>query len=178
MENPVRVISSKLIYKGRTFDLVERELQYPNGKLFKRAIVEHSGAVVFIPQCQDGSLLLVRQYRAALSCTILEFPAGTLEQGEDPLECAKRESAEEVGHSAAEWLGLGAIYPSPGICSEVQHCYLARELATCQLEGDEDELIQVEKFSVKEVEDLILNGGLVDAKSLAIFTLARFKGFL
>ena len=178
MEKSVVITASRTVYRGHVFDVVEEQLQYPDGRSFERAIVKHNGAAVFIPQCEDGSVLMVRQYRAALHRFILEFPAGTLEEGEAPLQCAKREISEEVGHAAAEWIELGTLYPSPGICDEVQHCYLARKLRPFKSEGDEDELLEVERVGVGELESLIADGSIADAKTIAIFAQARLKGFL
>src|SRR5690606_29093338 len=123
MEQPVRVLGSSVLHKGKVFHVVREKLQLPDGGLVERDIGVHPGAAVFIPQLPSGEMLLVRQYRHPLGKMLLEFPAGTLNQGEDPLACAKREVREEVGYEASEWMDLGTLYPAPGFCNEVQYAY-------------------------------------------------------
>ena len=122
-----------MVYQGRVFDLVEEEILLESGRQTRFARVVHPGAVVIIPRLGARTLLLIRQYRHAVGKTILEFPAGTLDAGEDPLTCARREIAEETGHIAARWQQLGTIYPAPGFCSETQHLFLADDLAPEQI---------------------------------------------
>jgi ADP-ribose pyrophosphatase len=101
-----------------------------------------------------------------------------LEKGELPLACAKRELIEEVGHQANEMIDLGLLYPAPGFCDEIQHCFLARELTTAAQELDEDELIEVEQLTVNELEEAILKGTLCDSKTIALLTRARLRHLL
>ena len=155
-------------------DLVQDE----KGAEFSRLIVEHRGAVVILPKTNTGTLLLIKQYRYAVRDTILEFPAGTLEVGEQPLATAKREIQEEAGFAAKKWTELGKLYPSPGFCDEIQYLFLAEDLSASKLTGDEDEEIEVVEFTVAEVEQAIISGGLADAKSIAAFTRARLSGLL
>jgi len=172
------LLSSRTVFHGAVFDVVrEQWIAGPDCK-FKRDIVVHPGAAVIVPQCADGGLLLVRQYRHAVRDFLLEFPAGTLEKGEDPLTCAKREIVEEVGCQAAEWLSLGFFYPTPGLCSEKHHCFLARGLSPAQAASDVDEILQVQALSVEEVERAIVEGLLCDAKSVAVFMKARLRKLL
>ncbi len=178
LANIVEVRESKEIFSGRVFRLVREEIRFGEGKTAVRDIIKHPGAVVFIPQESDGRLLILKQYRQALRETILEFPAGTLERDEPPLECAKRELAEEAGKAAEEWHELGLLYPSPGLCDEIQHCYLCRRLSSAFAKGDEDEMIEIESLTVAEVEKAISSGDLRDGKSIAIFTRARLAGLI
>lgn len=177
MDKNAKIVKDSEIFTSVVFKLVKRVVALGE-KTFSRDIVLHPGAVVIIPQDENGRLGMVRQYRAALGEVVLEFPAGTLEKGEAPLTCAKRELIEEVKKCAAEWIDLGTLYPSPGISSEVQYCYLARSLKTEYADLDEDELLDVEYHSVEEVEQFILSGDLNDAKSLAIFMRARLLKLL
>jgi ADP-ribose pyrophosphatase len=178
MKQEMKLLNSRPVYRAKVFEVAEEDFLLPNGKTVTRSIVKHNGSVVFIPQCEDGSVLMVRQYRPALRAAILEFPAGTLEENEAPLECAQREIAEETGYAAEQWIELGRIYPAPGLCSEVQYCYLAKGLRPHKLEGDEDELIEVKQLSISKLEEEIAHGGIIDAKSMALFTLARAKGLV
>lgn len=162
---------SEVLYKSRTFSVVEENVTLPNGLSKKLSKIIHPGAVVILPVCEDGSLLVIRQYRPIIKKYIFEFPAGTLEVNEDHLECAKRELAEEAGMQAADWNYLGILYPSPGICDEVQYLYTASNLTPHKLNADEDEIIEVYKKSIDEVKQLILSGDMCDAKSISIFSI-------
>jgi ADP-ribose pyrophosphatase len=143
-----------------------------------RQVVKHPGAVVIIPQLEDGRLLLIAQYRFAVGATLLEFPAGTLEPGEAPLECARRELIEETGYRAEHWRALGITYPSPGYCDEQQHLFMATGLVPEHAAGDEDEIIEVKRLTVQEVERAIADETLVDAKSIAAYARAKLQGVL
>lgn len=176
--NKFDLINSKKIYQGKSFSVYEEQVSIPTGQIVNKAVVKHNGAVVIIPQGKDKELYLVRQYRHAIGKDILEFPAGTLELAEKPLDCAKREIKEEVGFAASKWEFLGNIYPAPGFCDEFQHIYLASELTPCKEPHDEDEFIEVEQMSVSEFELIIAKGKFVDGKSIAAFFLARLKNFL
>ncbi len=102
----VEVLSAKILHRYRIFEIVEQELRLPSGRTVVRQVVKHPGAVVIIPQLADGRLLLIEQYRFAVGEALLEFPAGTLEPGEEPLPCARRELIEETGYRADHWRAL------------------------------------------------------------------------
>lgn len=166
------------VYKGHIFTVFREEIRLPSGKTTERSVVRHPGAAIIVPQDTNGELLMVRQYRYALDRQLLEFPAGTLEPGEAPLACAKREIQEEVGHQAAEWLELGPVHPAPGFCDEVQHCFLARGLSPSTAPLDEDEILSVERHSPEVLERLIVRGEVTDAKTLAVFALLKARGLI
>jgi ADP-ribose pyrophosphatase len=172
------VLSTKVLHSYRIFAIVEQALRLPSGRTVVRQVVQHPGAVVIIPQLADGRLLLIEQYRFAVRETLLEFPAGTLEPGEDPLPCARRELIEEAGYRAEHWCALGIIYPSPGYCDETQHLFVASGLVPDHAEGDEDEILEVKRLTVQEVERAIADGALVDAKSIAAYARAKLQGVL
>jgi ADP-ribose pyrophosphatase len=131
-----------------------------------------------MPQFEDGRLLVIAQYRVAVGETLLEFPAGTLEPGETPPACARRELIEETGYRADHWHPLGTIYSSPGFCNERQHLLLATGLVSEHAAGDADEILEVKGLTVPEVERAIADGTLVDAKSIAAYARARLPGAL
>lgn len=178
MTDSYKTLASTTVYNSKVFTVKTETISLPNGKTAERFTVEHPGASVILPQANSGELLLVRQYRHAIGRQILEFPAGTLEQAEDPMECAKREIVEEIGFAASKWTSLGSILPAPGFCSELQHLFFAEELTEAYAEADDDEFIEVISMSVQAVEEAILVGEISDAKSIAAFSRARFRGLL
>jgi len=170
------VLSTNVLQSYRIFTIVEQELRLPSGRTVVRQVVKHPGAVVIIPQLEDSRLVLIAQYRFAVGETLLEFPAGTLETGEAPLDCARRELIEETGYRAEHWRALGIIYSSPGFCDERLHLFLASGLVPEHAAGDEDEILEVKRLTVQEVERAIVDGALVDAKSIAAYARARLQG--
>lgn len=165
------------VLRTKIFTLVEESYSRADREgTFTRIKIEHPGAAVILPQKSDGTLLLVSQYRAALQRVILEFPAGTLEPKEDPLECAKREIVEEVGFAASEWRSLGELFPAPGFCDEKQHLFFASALSPAEMKLDEDEMIEVVEMSAAEVETAIASNLIVDAKSVSLFFRAKLAG--
>jgi len=165
------------MYEGR-FRAVRDTVEYPNGKVIAHETITHPGAVVILPVSNDGGLLLVEQYRHSIASMLLEFPAGTLEAGEEPRLCAERELAEEAGFAANEWISLGVLYPAPGFCDELQHLFLARGLSTSYAKPDDDEIITLHPMSIKDFEKAIASGLVNDAKSISIFFKARLLGLL
>lgn len=165
-----------VLKQGRVFRFVEQEIVRPDGRIITIDKVEHPGAVVILPVDHDGRIIILKQFRAALNHTIYELPAGTLEPGEEPELCARRELAEEIGQAAARWVSLGRLYPAPGFCDEVQHLFLASGLSDARAERDEDEEIEPERMTLAEIEAAVSSGELMDAKSIALLyraTLAK-----
>lgn len=161
-----QLLSKDLVFKGRVFDLLRERVQYPDGRVVDVDVVRHAGAVAILPQDVDGNLVLIRQYRHPVGGMLLEIPAGRLEAGEDPEVCARRELREEIG-MAPGWLRrLGAFYPAPGYTDELLHVYLAGDLVEDSLEGDEDELIEVERIAPQKALEMAASGQIVDAKTL------------
>ena len=172
------VLSTKVLQRYRIFAIVEQELRLPSGQTVVRQVVQHPGAVVIMPQLADDRMVLIAQYRFAVRETLLEFPAGTLESGEAPLECARRELIEETGYRAEHWRALGVTYPLPGYCDEQQHLFMATGLVPEHAAADEDEILEVKGLTVQEVERAIADGTLVDAKSIAAYARAKLQGVL
>src|SRR5215204_3894700 len=159
-------ISSESIYKGKIFDIRIDEIH--EGEIeYKREIVVHKGSCVVIPVFEDGTAALVRQYRHAAGKYLLEICAGTLNAGEDPEIGARRELEEEIGVRAAKIEKLTEFYVSPGFLTEKMHVFLATELTETQQNLEEDEFLTIERHSILTLLDMIRNGVIEDAKTIA-----------
>jgi ADP-ribose pyrophosphatase len=178
MTRPLTSLRTTTVYAGSKLTVEEEQVRLPTGKLARHVTVRHPGAVVFIPRRDDGALLVLSQYRHSVRQSLLEFPAGTLERGEEPLACAQREIAEEVGHTAAHWEPLGKLYPAPGFCDEVQHGFFATGLTPCEAEPDDDEIIEVVPMPSADVLQAIQSGAMMDGKSIALYFRAQLRGLL
>ena len=168
-----KTLKSEIVYEGKAFDVRREQLLLPDGKTTWFDIVIHPGAVTLIPIDTLGRILFVRQYRHAVGKELLELPAGTLNAGEEPAACALREVREETGMSAGKLEKVGEFYLVPGYSTEYMHLYLASDLQVDPLPGDEDEFITVEAIPLDALPDLISQGVLQDAKSLAALSLAE-----
>ncbi len=173
----VRVIESKTVYRGRTVNLRVERVEV-NGRELLREVVEHRGASVIVPVREDERLVLVRQYRRAVDEVLLEFPAGTLEPGEDPESCARRELLEETGHEALTVEKLTSFYPAPGYTSEVMHVFLARARPVGRNSPESDEEIEVVLMGLDELLERIRAGEVRDAKTVigALLAAERLLG--
>lgn len=172
---PFELLGTEILLKGRAFTIRRDTLKTPDDRETKFDIIEHGGSVVIVPVDNDGNLLFVRQYRHAANMDLLELPAGTLEEGEDPAVCAAREVREETGFAADKIEKIGDFYLAPGYSTEFMHVYLASHLRYDPLEADEDEFLQVKKMPVKTAMQLAKSGKMPDAKSLAALFLAKPK---
>jgi ADP-ribose pyrophosphatase len=165
-----RVLSSKTVFKGKVFSVTSDEVVEPNGVRAKRDIVRHQGSVVVLVIDREASaprVLLIRQYRYAPDESLWEIPAGRIDEGEQPLEGAKRELAEETGFTAHKWKRALSFYPSPGFMSEIMHIYLAEELTSGKATPEEDERITKRFFPLSSVVKMINSGKIRDGKTIA-----------
>ncbi|MDH4069357.1 MAG: NUDIX hydrolase [Ignavibacteria bacterium] len=170
----LKQISHDVLYRGKVIDLVVDQIEYPSGNRGVREIARHPGGAVALPLLDDGTVLLVEQYRYPLKTEILELPAGKLSPGEDPLQCARRELEEETGWSAATWESLGSIYTTPGFSDEVLHLFLATDLTKLERGPDRSEGesgMRVHRLNIKELVRKSVCGGLHDAKTLCAILL-------
>ena len=170
---PFELLKSEILLKGRAFTIRQDYLKTPDGRETKFEIIEHGGSVVIIPVDEKGKMLLVRQYRHATGGNLLELPAGTLDDDEEPEVCAAREIREETGMAAGVLTKLGDFYLVPGYSTEFMHVFLATDLSHNPLEADADEFLSVESIPVAEAIKMAERGEIPDAKSLAALFLAK-----
>lgn len=158
---------SETIYKGRVVTLQRDTITEPGGQPYVREVVVHPGAIVIVPVDAAGRLLLVRQWRHPVGKVLTELPAGTLEAGEEPRSCAERELQEETGFKPASLTALGGFYSAPGFCTEYLHLFVAEGLTPSPLPADEDEHIELLPVSLGDALQMIEDGTICDAKSVA-----------
>ena len=158
-------ISSELIQKGKSFSFYHDKVRLPNGRETDRNIVKHPGAVAIIAVDED-EIVLIKQYRYATGKYLLEIPAGTLEEGEDPYQCAVRELQEETGYAASAWSRLFQCYMVPGYSDEILYFYLAEGLTQIESSPEDDEDIVVQRYSINEVLEKIEINEIEDAKTM------------
>jgi ADP-ribose pyrophosphatase len=170
-----QLLQQKLFYSGRKFDFEVARLRLPNNVESDCECIRHPGGAMAIPVAPDGNLVLTRQYRFATQQRLLEFPAGTIEPHEDPATTIAREIQEEVGYRANQWTPLGQFFVAPGYSDEIIYAFLAQALEPLDEPPDQDidEDIEVVTMPPSAIEQAILDGTLVDAKSIAGFFLAR-----
>ncbi len=165
----------KYIYSGKILNLRVDTVILPGGKSVVREIVEHRGAAAVVPVLGDGRFVLVKQYRKPVEEFLLEIPAGKIEGGESPADCARRELEEETGYSAEYLDKILEFYPSPGYSSERITIFRARGLMAAEKTPDSDEFIEILEPDCAVVMEFIRNGKIKDGKTIAgiLFVLSR-----
>lgn len=159
-------LSEDVAWTGRIFNVNRLQVKLPDGREAVRDVVRHPGAVAIVALTEEGRICLVRQYRTALGRVTVEIPAGKLDPGEDPLECAGRELREETGMVAEKMAFLTTIASSDGFCDELIHIYMATGLSFAESSPDADEFINVDLVEVGELVDAVLDGRIEDAKTV------------
>ncbi len=161
-----------LVKQGRVFRLFSENITLPNGVTVEMEIIRHPGAAAIVPVMDDGTILLLRQYRHAVGGYVWEIPAGTLEPGEDARRCARRELTEETGYTAQAIEKLTEITPLPAYSDERIHIYLATGMTEADQKLDDDELLFVHRVALKRAVAMIASGEIQDAKTIAGVLLA------
>ena len=174
MDYTEKTLKREDIFRGRIVYLHKDTVRLPDGGEASREIVEHPGGVTVIPVDAGGTVYCVRQFRYAYGEHLLETPAGKLEYGEDPMECAVRELSEETGLTAENYVYLGALYPSPGYCRETIHIYLATGLTPGRMHLDAGEFLDVERHTLDELAGMAMRNELKDAKTVAAVLKAKY----
>ncbi len=176
-----RLVRSETLYKGRLLELVKDSFLLPiaKDKIVTRVTLRHPGAVVVLPFLDNDHILLIRQFRYAAKGELWEIPAGTLEKGERPLACAKRELEEETGHKAGRWSFLTDFLPAPGVSDERMWLYAATRLTPGRKNTDHDEWIEHEAVPLKKALAMVRRGAIRDGKTIiGVLWALQFKDSL
>jgi len=158
-------IDSKEIFYGKVLHLTEDKVRLENGHETTREIIHHNGAAAIVAFDEDDRLLMVRQFRYAIGEELLELPAGKIDPGETPIQCAARELIEETGYRAGRLTELGAIHPAAAYTSEAVYLFYAEELTRAQQNLDEDEFLTVEHMDFSQALDMVMNAEITDSKT-------------
>ncbi len=159
-------VGSQQVYRGRFLDVRRDEVRLPDGSTTHREYIVHPGAVMIVPMLDDGRLIVERQYRYPVARVMLEFPAGKLEIGEPPLECAMRELAEETGYRATEWARAGILHNAIAYSTEGIEIWFARGLSLGERALDVGEFVDVDTTTLEALENAAHEGLLTDVKTL------------
>lgn len=168
-DDPLREtrVGGTQVYAGALLDVRRDDVRLPDGAHSVREYIVHPGAVLVVPERDDGTLVVERQFRYPLDRAFLEFPAGKLDAGESALACARRELVEETGWAAIEWTHLGAIHPSIAYSTEAIELYLARGMRHVGARLDAGEFLELIEMSESALLDEQDHGRLTDAKTVA-----------
>ena len=169
---PEQTLGTTKAFDGKLVRVRVDAVQLANGREAVREVVEHGASVVVIPMDRDGNVMLVRQYRYPAGQSMLEAPAGHVEESEPPDDCAQRELQEEIGYLSRDLRPLGGFWMSPGYCTEYMYAFLAKDLVPSKRDADEDEDIRIETMPLPRVGKLIRWGEIQDAKTIAAIHMA------
>lgn len=169
-----KTLKSETVYEGLIFNITHDTVLLENEKTAFRDVLWHHGGVCVIPVTDDNEIYLVKQFRYPFSAALLEVPAGKLEKGESHEVCGRRELLEETGFTCEEFIYLGEMLPTPAYNSEITHMYLAKGLKFTKQNLDEDEFLDVEKMSLSEAVELVMNGKIRDGKTQIAILKAQY----
>lgn len=154
------------VYTGKVITLNVDTVKLPNGVTVDLETIRHPGAAAVVPIKEDGTVVLIRQFRHAAGGFIYEIPAGKLSPGEDPLHCAARELEEEVGYRAGAFELLSSIFTAPGFADEVIHVYKATGLTKGRQQLDRDEVLEIVEMPLNQAITHIQDGTIRDGKTI------------
>ena len=156
----------KQVFKGRLLKVYRRSVKLPNGYTASLEVIKHPGAALVVPFLNNNTVIILKQLRSVVGEYLYEFPAGTLDPGETPLACCRREIVEETGYAATKFTKLGSIYPVPGYSTERIVIFKAGELRKVEKLTQQDEIIRVEIKTRQEIVKLFKTGKIIDAKTI------------
>lgn len=166
-------VSSDLIYTGKTIQLRVDTVEVPNRGYQKREIIEHKGAVAILAITKENKVVLVKQFRKAIEQEIYELPAGKIEIGETPLDCAYRELKEETGYSANSMKLIHKYYPTPGFSNQLVFIYLAKDLIPGEKKLEEDEFLEVYEVDLETAYKMVYENEICDSKTVIGLLLSK-----
>lgn len=181
VNQPAGRISSKRVYTGRIVSLDVDEVRFPDGSIGEMELFRHPGASAVVPflsepSGDDPQVMLIRQYRYAAGGFLYEIPAGRLDPGEEPLECAKRELQEETGCTAQHVEYMCTTFPTPGFCDEKIHLFMAVGLMQGAMARESDEFMEVETLPLSRALEMLRTGAIQDGKTaLGLLFAAGFR---
>lgn len=168
MSEDVKRIGRELAYEGTVLKVYKDYMQFSNGNTEEWDFINHDGAAAVIPIMDDGKILMVKQYRNALERDTLEIPAGKLDDPkEEGIVCARRELKEETGYSSDNLEWLFTMRTTVAFCNERIEVYVARDLVPGEQHLDEDEFVDVKAYEFEELKQMIFEGKIQDAKTMA-----------
>lgn len=166
-------LESNQVFDGKLLKVYSDTVLLPNGDKSTREWIKHPGAVAVVPILDDGKIAMVKQYRYPMGKITLEIPAGKLDADESPEHCVMRELKEETGYTTCDIKKLTAIATTVGFSNELIHLYMAKNLVEGEQCPDEDEFINVEKYTYKELEQMIQSGEIIDAKTIVALLMIK-----
>jgi ADP-ribose pyrophosphatase len=169
-----KILKSEVLHRGKVFNTKVDQIEYKSGNLAVREVAEHPGGAVVVPVKDDGKIIMVTQYRFPVKKVLFELPAGKLDKDENPLHCATRELEEETGYKSENVKEIGSIYTTPGYSSEKLWIFLAKDLKKGNHNREEGEYgMEIFGFTLKEIEEKIVKGEIVDGKTISAIYLAE-----
>lgn len=167
MSKSEKTLSSQQIYQGRAVKMRVDTIEKASGKTTTREVVEHPDCVAVVVLDEPGNVLLVRQFRHPVGKSLLEIPAGGIDDGEEPVDSVRRELQEEIGYFPRKIEKLGGFYSVPGYGTEYLHCFVATDLVPSRLVAEDTDEIELIRVPTEEIARLITSGEICDAKSIA-----------
>jgi len=162
-------VSGEDVFKGKLLHVVRDTITLPNGRAGTREYIKHPGAACIVAEFEDGKLLLERQYRYPMGKVMIEFPAGKLDRGENPLVAAQRELKEETGYWARSWHTLGHMHPLIAYADETIHLFHANGLVQGDAQLDQDEFLELFAATPGEITAMIADNRISDGKTIVAF---------
>ena len=168
MLDKFEIVGKKLEHRGGIVDFYTMDVKVPNGNVAHWDYIEHKGAAAVVPVDEDGRILMVRQYRGAIDDTMLEIPAGGRDSVEEDFKvCAMRELEEETGYRSEDIYHLIDVNTAAAYTSELIAVYYAENMILSRQHLDENEYVNIERYSIEEIEEMIYSGKITDAKTIA-----------
>ena len=175
-QSPETILSVENVFDGKVVHLSVYSIKLPSGHIGKREVLKHGGAIAIVPILPDGKIGLIRQWRTAAGEWLLELPAGGIEEGEAPEECAKRESIEEIGMKIGKLSPLFQCFLAPGYSSEMMYGYLAEDLEDVGAQPEPDENLEFVPVTLDEALAMLDDGQIRDSKTICgLLAYARLK---